>query len=267
MKKEKILLFIPVYNCEKQIVRVLAQLDAEILSYLDQIIILNNHSSDKTEEVVVDYLKKHSNLPVQLLRNYENYGLGGSHKAAFNYAIAHGYEYLIVLHGDDQGNIKDVLPILQSGKYRNYDCCLGARFKPGSVLKGYSQFRTFGNVVYNILFSIVTGRIIYDLGAGINLYKVSMLKDAFYFKYPDNLTFNYCMILGTISNKQKFFFFPITWREEDQISNVKMVKQALFVLGILFKYFFGRKKYLQSEFREVRHTEYLSKTIYDAKNI
>ena len=45
-------------------------------------------------------------------RQDQNYGLGGSHKVAFGYAAAHGYEHLVVLHGDDQGAIVDLLPIL-----------------------------------------------------------------------------------------------------------------------------------------------------------
>ena len=43
---DKILLFIPMYNCEKQITRVLAQLTEEICSYLSEIIIINNRSTD-----------------------------------------------------------------------------------------------------------------------------------------------------------------------------------------------------------------------------
>ena len=45
--KENILLFIPGYNCEKQIARVLEQLDASVLKYFKEIIMVNNRSTDK----------------------------------------------------------------------------------------------------------------------------------------------------------------------------------------------------------------------------
>ena len=98
----KILLFIPMYNCEKQIERVLTQLTDEICSYLNEVIIVNNRSTDKGEAVVRQYLTDH-HLPVKvsLLCNDDNYGLGGSHKIAFQYAVAHGFDYIILLHGDD----------------------------------------------------------------------------------------------------------------------------------------------------------------------
>ena len=38
--KEKILVFIPMYNCEKQIVRVLDQLNGEIKKYISEAIIV-----------------------------------------------------------------------------------------------------------------------------------------------------------------------------------------------------------------------------------
>ena len=130
---DKILLFIPMYNCEKQITRVLGQLTEEVCGYLNEVILVNNCSTDGGEQAVKDYLEAHP-LPVKasLLRNRDNYGLGGSHKIAFQYAIQGGFDYVILLHGDDQGDIANLLPYLKSGEYRDYDCFLGARFMKGS---------------------------------------------------------------------------------------------------------------------------------------
>lgn len=261
--KEKILLFIPGYNCEKQILRVLGQLDEEVMKYIDEIIFINNRSTDNTEKVVLKY-KKENNLPLHVFRNDDNYNLGGSHKVAFDYAIKNKFDYVIILHGDDQGNIKDLLPILNSGEYKEHDCMLGARFMKGSVLGGYSKFRTFGNRVYNLLFSIVVHKRIYDLGSGLNMYSVKMLENKFYYKFPDRLTFNYCMILASNYYKHNIKFFPISWREDDQVSNVKLTSQAMNVLKMLFKYFIN-KKYINNEFREKNIDEYTSKEIIDEK--
>jgi glycosyltransferase involved in cell wall biosynthesis len=242
-KETKILLFIPAYNCEKQIVRVLAQLDNEVQQYITAIIVVNNRSTDGTEKAVLRFAAEHPDLPLVLLRNDENYGLGGSHKVAFDYALDNGFEYVIVLHGDDQGSIKDIVPILSEGLYKQYDCCLGARFMKGSALPGYSRFRTFGNKVYNLLFSIVCGRRIYDLGSGLNLYSTKMLENKFYYKYPDNLTFDYCKVMALHCYRQSALFFPISWREDDQVSNVKLFSQATKTLSMLASYLFFRKKF------------------------
>lgn len=253
----KILLFIPMYNCENQIIRVLSQLNNTILSYLSEVLIVNNCSTDQGEKRVTDYLVSHSfPISIKLLRNNKNYGLGGSHKVAFNYAIKNAFDYVIVLHGDDQGNIQDLLPILKQGVYEKYDCCLGARFMKGARLQNYSRFRTFGNQVYDFLFSVVCRIHVKDLGSGLNMYSIKMLKDKFYMKFPDDLTFNYCMVMALQYYKQRALFFPISWRESDQISNVKLFSQAKKVLGMLLAYAYQPSKFMQKELRNTIHNSY-----------
>lgn len=243
------MLFIPAYNCEKQIVRVLAQLDEEVLPYFEEILVVNNRSTDGTEKVVLDYLKENPSLPVKLMRNDENYGLGGSQKMAFHYAVDHGYDYVCMLHGDDQGDIHDFILMLEKKIYRKHDCVLGARFMRGSRLQGYSTFRTFGNMVYDFIFAFITKRRIFDLGSGLNMYSTKMLADSFFEKFPDNLMFNYVMILASHYYDHDIIFYPVSWREEDQVSNVKMVNQAVSVLKMAFSYMFN-KEVIKQEYRE-----------------
>ncbi len=235
--KDRILLFIPAYNCQKQIIRVLGQLDSDMMHYITEVIVVNNRSTDDTELVVKGFIERHPDVPVKLLRNKENYGLGGSHKVAFSYAKDRGFDYVIVLHGDDQGRLEDFLPVLRTRYYAKHDCVLGARFMRGSKLEGYSAFRTFGNFVYDFLFAAVVRKRIFDLGSGLNMYSVNMLKNEYYKKFPDNLMFNYCMILASEYYRQDIHFFPVSWREEDQVSNVKMVDQAVTVLKMLADYY------------------------------
>ncbi len=261
--QDKILLFTPMYNCEKQIIRVLGQMTDEVGLYIDEWIIINNRSTDNGEKVVKDYLQSHD-MPVKvtLLRNDENYGLGGSHKVAFSYAKDHGFDYVIVLHGDDQGDISNIVPYLKNRKYAKYDCFLGARFMKGSKLQGYSKFRTFGNIVYDLLFSIGCGYKIYDLGSGLNMYKTEILKNDFYIKYKDNLIFNYCMVMGSSYYKHKVRFFPIIWREDDQVSNVKMVNQAITVLKLLGSFVINKKRFVESEHRDKIIEEYTAQVVF-----
>ncbi|WP_042195345.1 glycosyltransferase family 2 protein [Paenibacillus camerounensis] len=258
----KIIVFIPMYNCQDQIIRVLTQFDSNVKQYIEEILIVNNRSTDNGEAVAIEKMQKIEDVKVTLLRNVDNYGLGGSHKVAFDYGLKNNYDYLIVLHGDDQGDIREIVPYLQKEEYKNYDCLLGARFHRDSKLEGYSWFRTFGNRVYNFLFSLVAGRKIFDLGSGLNMYKLEIFKNGYHTKFPDDLTFNYCMILGSIYRKQKLRFFPLTWREDDQVSNVKLTRQAVRVLNLLRMYGSNRKKFMLTDHRVKVVAGYHSELIY-----
>ena len=263
---DKVLLFIPMYNCQKQIVRVLAQLEGEAAEYISQVIVVNNRSTDNGEQAVMDYLSRNKlRLPVSLLRNDENYGLGGSHKVAFDYAINNGFDYVIVLHGDDQGDISNLLPYLKTKEYSNYDSFLGARFMKGSKLQGYSKFRTFGNHVYNLFFSVGAGRMVYDLGSGLNMYSVKSLESRYYLRFNDNLMFNCYMLLAASYLKQKVKFFPILWREDDQVSNVKMVSQAVKTLKMLWGYVSKRSSLIEGEHRDKLIDSYTAQAVYEYK--
>lgn len=258
--KDKILVFIPAYNCENQITRVLSQIKGEVRRYISEIIIVNNISTDNTVEAAEKYLEKHP-LPCKIITNDSNYNLGGSHKVAFNYATEKGFDYVIVLHGDDQANILDFLPVLEKGVYKKYDCVLGSRFMKGSKLTGYSKKRIFGNYIFNVLFSIVLGRKITDLGSGLNMYKMSAFKNRFYLKYPDALYFNDFMLMASCCYHHKIRFYPITWREQDQVSNAKLAGFSCSLIKLIFRYVINKKKLLSSDLREIKIKEYTYKII------
>lgn len=259
---EKLLVFIPAYNCEKQIGRVLNQLlSEEIQPWLGECIVVNNRSKDGTEEAVIRWQTDHPTQPVTLLRNRENYGLGGSHKVAFQYAIEHGYEHVVVLHGDDQGSIKDLLPILTTGEYLKHECCLGSRFLKGSDIHGYSPLRIVGNLGFNAIYSITTGHLVTDIGSGLNLYSVEPLRSGYYIKLPDTIYFNACILLSQYAQHMKIYYFPITWREDDQISNAKLVSLSINLLKLCGKYVTGKKKFVQREWRTIPIQSYESDVI------
>ena len=255
MNKSRILLFIPAYNCEKQIVRVLDSLDSRVMQYIDEVIVVNNRSTDDTEAAVKEFMRTHTYMPVRLFRNKDNYGLGGSHKVAFDYAVHEGFDYIIVLHGDDQGDIHDFLPVLKKEIYKGYDCVLGARFMLQSRLEGYSLFRTVGNIVYNFLYAFGMGTRVFDLGSGLNIYDVNMLKDRFYLKFPDNLMFNCTMLLAASYYHLNMRFYPVSWKETDQVSNVKMASQSVKTLKLLFDYM-DMPTRIRGEYRDIPRTKY-----------
>jgi len=261
--KPKILVFIPAYRCEPQVRRVINQFDGQVQKWVDTVMVVDNQSPDKTLEVAIERGKTIlTDCNFIAWRNDDNYGLGGSHKAAFRYAIENGFDYLVVLHGDDQADIRDLIPQLEAGAHLDVDCILGARFMRGSQLKGYSWFRTFGNKVYNVLFSLVARRSIHDLGSGLNMYRLETFREFYYKAFPDDLTFNYVMLLASYYRKQAVRFFPISWREEDQRSNVKLFRQAFKVLRLLGGYAVRPAQFVGSELRSKSFDTYTGEVRY-----
>jgi glycosyltransferase involved in cell wall biosynthesis len=246
---ERILLFVPCYNCAPQIGRVLAQLRGEVGGRIAQALVLDNGSTDGTLERAAAAACE-AGRPITLARNHSNYHLGGSHKAAFAFAAEQGFSHVVVLHGDDQGHLDDAAQVLARGEHLAHDACLGARFMPGSSLEGYSAVRRAGNAAFNLFFSAVTGRTVHDLGAGLNVFGRAVFADPQVFKASDDMRFNVYLLLGLIDGGKSSMFFPISWREADQVSNVRLASQSARTLAIAWEYLTRREAFRTTDHRD-----------------
>ena len=254
---DRILVVIPCYNCETQIGRVLSQFQSVPHGIFNEVLVLDNRSVDSTVHAAIENLAVFSSCPIVVARNRDNYNLGGSHKAAFAYALARGFTHVVVLHGDDQGRISDVLPLLASGAHRVHDACLGARFMAGASIEGYSTFRRIGNRVFNMVFQIVLRRRVSDLGSGLNVFGRAVFERELTSRLPDDLYFNPYLLVTLVDRGMRIKFFPISWREDDQVSNVRMASQALRTLGAACEYAMNRRFLRTGEHRRVPRDEYV----------
>lgn len=252
----KLLVFIPCYNCERQIGRVLEQFRAVPPAIFDEIIVLDNRSTDGTVGAALQAIAGLPEHPFTVACNRENYNLGGSHKAVFAYAEARGFSHVVVLHGDDQGRIADVLPLLESGAHRDHDACLGSRFMAGSRIEGYAIVRRIGNHIFNLIFSLALRRRITDLGSGLNVFARSVFPPEVTMRLPDDLYFNPYLLAAMVDRGMRIRFFPISWREDDQVSNVHMASQALKTLNAAREFLTDRTALRAGEHRKAVRAEY-----------
>ena len=77
------------------------------------------------------------------------------------------------------------------------------------------------------------------------LFSIKIIKEKDHENAADDLTFNCYLLLNMIHNKRSMLFFPISWREYDQVSNAKLFKQAFKILYILRSYTFSRGLFLK----------------------
>jgi len=128
----------------------------------------------------------------------------------------------VILHGDNQAKSDEVGLLLDHAEaHPETQTVLGSRFNRDSRLQGYDAKRVWGNRVLNATYSAVALRRLEDLGSGLNLFALRDLDPATYLRFANKLSFNYELILDLVARKVDFAFVPITWREEDQVSNAR----------------------------------------------
>ena len=243
--EDRLMLFIPMYNCAPQIPRVLAQLDDDVLARFDEIFLVDNGSRDDTVEAALRAARGITRTKVVVAVNDANYGLGGSHKVAMARCLEQRHRGLVVFHGDDQGRIRDLLDALPSEDERA-ECVLGARFMPGSSLPGYAPLRIAVNVAFNGIFSAILGAPLWDLGSGLNYYSRAFIARRLWEGCADDLTFNYHLLARSVGAGASLAFVPISWREDDQVSNASLLPHGLSMLRIVTSLISSRGEFLRA---------------------
>ncbi|MBR3225739.1 MAG: glycosyltransferase family 2 protein [Atopobiaceae bacterium] len=215
------LLAITCYNCEPQIGRVLGKITPELADRMSEVMVIDNRSEDRTAEKALEVVRTGRIPNLHVYRNKENYSLGGSHKVAFLHALDMGATHVVILHGDDQADPADIPALLDVVETGVCTTALGSRFNRKSRLFGYDWKRILGNRVLNVVYTVLTMRYVEDLGSGLNVFAVSDMDMLRLLNFADRLTFNFELLLDLIDRGVKFAYVPITWREEDQVSNAR----------------------------------------------
>ncbi len=242
---------IPTYRCEKQIIRTLDEIDDTLALRVDEIAVIDNGSPDNTVRAALEYKKSGRLKNLHVYQNVENYSLGGTHKVAFLKGRAMSCTHVVILHGDNQAKSDEANVLLDYAlAHPETQTVLGSRFSKGSHLQGYDWKRIWGNRLLNIAYTVFTGRKCTDLGSGLNVFALKDLDQRAYLEFEDKLTFNFELLLDLIKRKIRFAYAPITWREEDQVSNARNFSIAKIAGVNLIRWWLGLLKYPQTKSTE-----------------
>ncbi|WP_423793063.1 glycosyltransferase family 2 protein [Methanocaldococcus indicus] len=170
----KAVVVIPAYNEEKNILKVLNDLEKIKID----VIVVDDGSKDKTYKVVEDY-KKNSKIKVFLLKNKKNFGKAKSIEKGVNLALSLGYEYIVFMDGDYQHKPKDIPKLLS--KIKDADAVFGIR-----RYKNIPFYRQISNFLASLLISLLISLyvkkiyIFRDIQCGFRVIKAEFLRDMYF---------------------------------------------------------------------------------------
>jgi glycosyltransferase involved in cell wall biosynthesis len=139
---------IPAYNVEEQIISTIKG----IHSFVDYIIVVDDCSSDKTNEIV----SKIDDERVILLKNDKNQGVGGATVAGLIKGLELGGDIFIKLDGDNQMD-PDKMEDLIEPLFNGFDYAKGNRFLHTNELGDMPTIRLAGNFVLTFLTKLSSG--------------------------------------------------------------------------------------------------------------
>lgn len=208
-KNHSISVSVPAYQEEKLIKDTLKG----IPKFIDKIVVVNDGSTDKTKEEVLEVKKKDKRII--FINSDKNEGVGASILKAHEEGVRLGADILVVMAGDDQMNPKDLPNILDYIIEEDYDYVKGNRFFHKEELKKMPKFRLLGNIFISLMAKLGTGY--WSIADPLNGY--TALRGEVYKKLDQNIIakrydFEISMLgsLNMVDAKVKDIFIPSRYK-------------------------------------------------------
>ena len=170
---KKILLIIPAYNEEKN-----------ILDVYNNIIKYNKKNKTNYDVIVINdgSICLKNNIPT--INLIHNLGIGGAVQTGYKYALKKDYDIAIQFDGDGQHSVESVKDLVEPIVSDKADFVLGSRFVDNSKDNFKSSLaRRLGIKVISFFIKLVTGKRVYDTTSGFRACNKEIIK-VFAYSYP-----------------------------------------------------------------------------------
>lgn len=186
-KNPKVLLIIPAYNEEKNILTVyknICDYNKKAKTKLD-VVFINDGSIDATEKILCENNINHIKL-------IQNLGIGGAVQTGYKYALYNDYDIAIQFDGDGQHNVNYVEALIKPILEENVDMAIGSRFIDSSSSEFKSSFlRRVGIKLISSCIHFKTRVRIYDTTSGFraaNKNAIAMFAIHYPLEYPEPIS-------------------------------------------------------------------------------
>ena len=177
---KKILLIIPAYNEEENILNTCKKID-NFDKKIDYIVI-NDGSIDNTEQILEENNINH-------IRLVNNLGIGGAVQTGYKYAFENGYDIAVQFDGDGQHDISYVPKICESIQNGQADMVIGTRYLDKRSSKFQSTFmRRLGSNIISFFIRLLCRKKITDPTSGfraVNKRVIEEFSKDYPIEYPE----------------------------------------------------------------------------------
>src|SRR5688572_11100006 len=199
----KVGVLVVAYNAETTLVDVLDRIPAEVRRDLAEVLVQDDHSADDTFAVASDYLHAGTDLPLTVVRHPANLGYGGNQKAGYTYAINHGWDVVVMLHGDGQYApevMQDLVAPIVDGRA---DAVFGSRMMTKGAARrgGMPLYKFVGNRILSTFQNAITGARLTEWHSGYRAYRVGALAQIPFLGNSDGFDFDTEIILQLLAGE------------------------------------------------------------------
>ena len=216
------------YNAATTLAEVLDRIPPSVRERVTEVLVCDDHSQDRTYLVGLGYQTLAEDLPLTVIRHPRNLGYGGNQKAGYRWAIEHGLDIVVLLHGDGQyapEKLDDVIAPLERDEA---DAVLGSRMlEPGAARRGgMPLYKYLGNRILTKVENLSVGTSLSEWHSGYRAYRVSALEQIPFERNSDGFDFDTEIIIQLLEADQRIMEVPIPTYYGDEICYVNGLRYA-----------------------------------------
>jgi glycosyltransferase involved in cell wall biosynthesis len=237
MEKARIGILVVAYNAASTLAQVLDRIPPSVRQRVSEVLVFDDHSQDTTYLVGLGY-KSLSDLPLTVVRHDQNLGYGGNQKAGYRWAIDHGLDIVVLLHGDGQYAPECLEELISPLERDECDVVLGSRMlEHGSARRGgMPRYKFVGNRILTKIENSLVGTSLSEWHSGFRAYRVSALAQIPFESNSDGFDFDTEIIIQLVESGQRINEVPIPTYYGDEICYVNGVRYAADVTRDALRY-------------------------------
>jgi glycosyltransferase involved in cell wall biosynthesis len=168
LSKTRVMAAAIAYNEASKIGRVIERFPPGLV---DRIVVVDDASTDETPVVAAQ-------KGATILTHRRRSGAGAAIRTAIRYAMAEGFDVLVVLGGNDKDRPAEITRLLAPIVEAGYDLVQGSRYRRGGDFGNMPFYRQLATrYVHPLLFSLFVGRRFTDTTNGFRAIRLSALRD------------------------------------------------------------------------------------------
>ncbi len=234
-KKPRVIAVMPAYNAEATLERTLNDIPK---GSVDEVILVDDCSKDGTVELA-------RKLGLTVVTHERNTGYGGNQKTCYETALAHGADYVVMVHPDFQydSRVIDVaVKILQLGIL---DFVMGCRIRTRqeTLQGGMPVWKYVANRGLTFIENVLLGQNLGDFHSGFRAYRREVLERIPFQNNSNDFVFDSQFLAQAVHFGFKIGDIPVPVRYFDEASSISFLRSVRYgtaTLGVMASYWLNR---------------------------
>jgi len=221
--KSKVIVVLPAYQAEKTLEQTLRDIP---LSVVDEIILVDDMSSDRTVEIARKF-----NLIVE--QHKRNLGYGANQKTCYQLALNRNADIVVMLHPDYQYDPKLIPHFVDFIQNSYFDVMLGTRIRTRkeSLAGGMPRYKYFSNRILTFIENVITGQNLSEWHTGMRAYSRQVLESIDYMKNSDDFLFDSQVLFQIVEHGFRIGEIPVPVRYFAEASSINFSRSLRYGMG------------------------------------